>query len=209
MCPYLFVMRLIIITDPEFLPGEAEIIKRMLDEGVWRIHVRKPGADTESTARLIEALPAEYRGRISLHDHHGTAADLEIGGIHLNSRNPLPPGDFQGMVSCSCHSLEEVASHHDAVDYMFLSPIFDSISKQGYKSHFSLEELRNFISTAAAVKEGCWLFALGGVTPGCLPLLKEAGFSGAAVLGYIWEPYKRDFNIDALIKRLTELKMGI
>ena len=29
-------MRVIVITDPEFLPGEAEAVTALLDAGAWR-----------------------------------------------------------------------------------------------------------------------------------------------------------------------------
>lgn len=36
-------MKLIVITSPEFLPGETELMQAMLEEGLDRIHLRKPG----------------------------------------------------------------------------------------------------------------------------------------------------------------------
>ena len=43
-------MRVIVITDPEFLPGEAEALTALLDAGAWRVHVRKPGAHAEDVS---------------------------------------------------------------------------------------------------------------------------------------------------------------
>ena len=198
-----------VITSPVFYAGEDVFISRLVRHGVDIIHLRKPEACASDCARLLDRLTDQERSRITIHDFFELAGPYGLRGIHLNSRRGTVPPGYTGHVSRSCHSLDQVKRYKEECSYVFLSPVFDSISKQGYKSHFSLEELRNFISTAAAVKEGSGLFALGGVTPGSLPLLKEAGFSGAAVLGYLWEPYKRDFDIDALIKRLTEFKMGI
>lgn len=62
---------------------------------------------------------------------------------------------------------------------MTLSPIFDSISKNGYRSAFDLDEIKDMIT-------GRHVTALGGVTPDAFPILREKGFSGAALLGYIW-----------------------
>ena len=64
-------------------------------------------------------------------------------------------------------------------DYVTLSPIFDSISKQGYKSAFKLMELKNKI-------KGKKVVALGGVTPDKFSYLKSIGFKGAALLGYFF-----------------------
>ena len=135
-------MRTVVITDPEFLPGETQAVTALLEAGAWRVHVRKPGADAAEVEALLEKLPELYRQRISLHDCHELAARYGVGGVHLNARNPLPPQEFTGMVSRSCHSFEELAEYAPVCDYMFLSPIFDSISKKGYVSRFPLEEIR-------------------------------------------------------------------
>ena len=67
------------------------------------------------------------------------------------------------------------------MSYVFLSPIFDSISKQGYKAAFPLQQLRMIALEAPVAVVG-----LGGVTARNMPLLREAGLSGAAFLGYLF-----------------------
>lgn len=214
-------MRIIVISAPDFLPGEAEAVTALLEAGAWRVHVRKPAAGSDSIARLLEHIPAALYSRISLHDHHELAARFGVGGVHLNSRNPSVPDGFGGMVSRSCHSIAELSQYSSVCDYMFLSPIFDSISKSGYTSRFSLEEIRRRIVAGSDVATArmdvmssdgnCrpvdWerVFALGGVCPDNIRLLEETGFGGAAVLGYIWEPFRLDHNCAALSERLRNL----
>ncbi len=181
-------MKTIVISDPDFLENEQEAFCRLLEEGVFRIHLRKPEASEDELAQLIEHIPQKYRQRISLHDHHILAIRYGLGGIHLNGRNPFAPQDFKGTVSRSCHSFKEVKEFRDRCDYLFLSPIFNSISKQGYEAHFSIEELQK-------QHEAGWIdekvFALGGITPDKYPLLRKLGFGGGALLGHIWEPWKK------------------
>lgn len=214
-------MRIIVISAPDFLPGEAEAVTALLEAGAWRVHVRKPAAGSDSIARLLEHIPAALYSRISLHDHHELAARFGVGGVHLNSRNPSVPDGFGGMVSRSCHSIAELSQYSSVCDYMFLSPIFDSISKSGYVSRFSLEEIRRRIVAGSDVATArmdvmssdgnCrsvdWgrVFALGGVCPDNIRLLEETGFGGAAVLGCIWEPFRLDHNCAALSERLRNL----
>lgn len=88
--------------------------------------------------------------------------------------------------SLSCHSLEEVIEHKSHCDYLFLSPIFDSISKQGYTHHFSEEELIEAREKGIIDRQ---VFALGGVEADKLPLLQSYGFGGAALLGSLWKNY--------------------
>lgn len=175
-------MQWIAITREEFFAAEAEAIGRLLDGGFARIHLRKPDAAEQRMRTLIERIPPRYYDRLSLHDHHALAAEYGLGGIHLNGRNPLPPADFPGTVSRSCHSAEELRQHRTE-DYLFLSPIYDSLSKAGYRSAFPSETLRRAAAEGLIDRH---VFALGGVTPGRIRELAEIGFGGAAFLGYIW-----------------------
>ena len=124
-------MKIIVITSPEFIPGEVSLINTLLEGGVTRIHIRKPQAGIEEVRKLIEAIDSRWHERLSLHDYHEMA--IEYGcGIHLNARNPLPPEGWQGITSASCPSIEEAEARKKTCDYVFLRPIFDSITKQGY-----------------------------------------------------------------------------
>lgn len=177
---------LIAITTPYFWPGEAEAIARRLDaDGFERVHLRKPEATEQQLRALIEAIPARLRERLSLHDCFGLAVEYGLGGVHLNSRNPMPPPSWGGLVSCSLHSVDELRRLPAEIDYAFISPIFPSISKRGYRGEFG-EELREVLSPR--------IYALGGVTPERLPQLSRMGFSAAAMLGAAW---RRPINMSA------------
>lgn len=195
-------MKIIVISDPLFLEGEEEVFASLFDAGLYRLHLRKPDSDEAEMKSLIEKIPVGCRGRISLHDHFTLAGRYGIGGVHLNSRNPVAPPSFKGVISRSCHSLEEIVRHRDGCDYLFLSPVFDSISKRGYESHFTKEEL---ISAKKSGIIGDKVFALGGVTPDKAEFLKLFGFGGAALLGYVWEPYKKGNNVTAVTERIDTL----
>ena len=70
-------------------------------------------------------------------------------------------------------------------EYAFLSPIFDSISKAGYKSKFDLHELKNS-PLLARRGVGGEVFALGGIDEHKIDICRQLGFAGVAVLGTIW-----------------------
>ncbi len=170
-------MELIAITVPYFYPGEARDIADALMENRFKyVHVRKPGCCAEEMRGLLEQIPDGLRDRLSLHDFHELAIEYGIGGIHLNSRNPFAPDGWEGRLSRSIHSLEEISGVTE--DYAFISPVFPSISKPGYSGNFTLEEVSRWLTPG--------IFALGGVTAEKLPLLEDAGFAGAAMLGAAW-----------------------
>ncbi|MEG1574501.1 MAG: thiamine phosphate synthase [Bacteroidales bacterium] len=176
-------MKVIAISRPDFFIGEELVIKTLIDEGLDFIHIRKPNAKSRKVAELINKIPESYYPNIVLNGCFELLADYNVGGIHLNARNCETPETFTGKVSFSCHSIEELIMRGDEMDYCFLSPIYDSISKSGYSSGFS----HHILSDAAArgiINEK--VIALGGVTPERIPALKCYKFGGSAVLGYIW-----------------------
>lgn len=190
--------QIVIITSPRFFPGEAEMLSLLLGGLDCRVHLRKPGCTERQMRGLIEALPEEFRPRLSLQDHLFLAPGYGLGGVHPTSRFPVVPEGWPGLVSRSCHSLGEVATCRDA-DYVFLSPVFDSISKSGYSSAFTDAQLRS------APEIDGHVYALGGVRPEHFPLLAEYGFGGAALLGHVW----RDCSPEGMRKVIEEIKSHV
>ena len=195
------IFMVIVITKPEFFEGEAEQIVQLLDSGrADLVHIRKPLVSLADSARglelaeldglerlerLIQALPARVYGRLVLHDCFELALKYQLHGVHLNSRHPQPPQGFKGAISISCHSLKELAEcRKKPYAYMSLSPIFDSISKPGYHSAFTAEEI------VKARRQGLIderVMALGGVTFDKVNDVLKMGFGGAMILGDAWK----------------------
>ncbi len=136
------MLRIIVITDTPFMRSEADTVSMLLDEGVERVHLRKPGSDESDMRRLIEGIDPRLYPRLTLQDHLPLAAEYGIGGVHLNARNKSVPDSFGGLVSRSCHTFDEL-SRCTGEDYMFLSPLFDSISKRGYRAAFTAATCRS------------------------------------------------------------------
>ena len=187
-------MKLIAITKPYFYEGEAAVIRRLLESGFDFIHLRKPCTDVAcrneckdvacrvhiKIRNLLNELSSEERNKIIIHDYHELYEEFSLKGIHINKNVTCLPKDYQGFKTRSCHSLEEVKLYKNDFDYVFLSPIFDSISKQGYKSAFTEEVLRT-ASREGIIDEK--VVALGGVTFEKIPYLEELHFGGAAMMG--------------------------
>ena len=125
-------MKLIIITSPDFIPDEARIVTELFKAGLDLLHVRKPDADVHAVENLLQGIAPEYRTRIVIHDFFFLKDKYLLGGIHLNSRHPEAPANYEGILSRACHSLEEVETTVSLFNYVLMSPVYDSISKQGY-----------------------------------------------------------------------------
>lgn len=202
-------MKLVIITTPDFFVVEHLIINALFDEGLDALHLRKPGSSAVLFERLISLIKEEYRKRIVIHDHFHLKKKYGLGGIHLNSRNPQLPDNYHGNVTCSCHSLEEVEQYKKKMKYVFLSPIFNSISKKGYSSAFDEKTLREAADYGIIDSK---VIALGGVSSENIPLLRDYGFGGGAILGAIWSKFnatsttdfKEVINTFRLLRRVSE-----
>ena len=193
-------MEWIVITSPEFLQGEADFIDRLFGHGLDRLHLRKPGADIWECRRLLDGISREWLPQIVVHDNFGLCREYGLGGVHLNGRNPMAPPNHEGSVSRSCHSLEEISRYKGECDYLTLSPIFNSISKQGYMAAFGPGQL------AAARDSGLIdrrVIALGGVTLENIPRVKELGFGGVAILGDVWQRMA-DGSVDEYLASLRK-----
>ena len=175
--------QLILITTPTPYPDEVAILNRLFEAGLQRLHLRKPNYTFQEMATLLEAIPTRYHARIVIHDHFELTQHFTLGGVHLNSRHPEAPVGYQGNISRSCHSLEEIIRHRDRCDYLFLSPIFDSISKEGYGRNFTITQLKEAAANSIITPQ---VIALGGIGRETLPLLRPLPFGGCAFLGAIW-----------------------
>lgn len=198
-------MKLIVITTPTFFIEEDKILTTLFEEGLDYLHLRKPDTAPMFSERLLTLIPEQYRKRIVTHDHFYLKEEFNLMGIHINHRNPNPPENYRGHISCSCHSIEEAKKRKGPCNYVFMSPIFDSISKQNYLSTYSAEDIRK------AAKEGIIdkkVIALGGINTETIPLIKDYGFGGAAILGDLWNRFDTRINRDykELIEHFRELK---
>ena len=178
-------MRRIGITPETAVFREQQRITAWLRSGqADYFHIRKPRFTETEMREYLSAFSADVRERLTLHDHHTLVLEMGIGGVHLNSRNPVLANELEGKrVSASCHSIDEFVQRQSECDYCFLSPILDSVSKQGYRSAFSPEVLKKAFAEGRLNKKAV---ALGGVTPEKVAVLEEIGFSAYASVGEMW-----------------------
>ncbi len=167
---------------------DVYLIQRLLDGGIDIIHLRKPEADIRECRKLLKKLTKGERAKIVIHDFPELYYEFSLKGIHVNKNVTSLPNDYTGIRTRSCHSFEEVERHKSEYDYLFLSPIFNSISKAGYEAAFSREEL---IKASKDCIIDDKVIALGGVTFDKIPYLKMLNFGGVAMIGGI-------YNINAL-----------
>lgn len=172
----------IAITQPFAIDGEDAIIRHLLANGFDIVHLRKPDTDIEYCRDLLGRLTPAERARIVVHDYATLYEEYALRGIHLNHNISSYPANYRGTRTRSCHTIEEVVRYKEECDYLFLSPIFDSISKRGYRSNFSHDELLNASNKGIIDSK---VIALGGVTPDKINYLSSLHFGGVAMMGAV------------------------
>lgn len=170
-------MQLIVITPESPVAGEPAILTAMLRQGADHVHLRHPSIPAQEMRRILRQMPPSMIPRVHIHDCFGLVGEFPDIGVHLNGRNPIEPKGHRGMLSRSCHSVAETAIGR--YDYVTLSPVFPSISKPGYRGHFTDDELQGLMPGKVV--------ALGGVTCERIGVVKRYPFMGVAVLGAVWQ----------------------
>jgi thiamine-phosphate pyrophosphorylase len=155
---------LAVITLPGDVPGEAEHLEGLLETGLERLHLRKPGRVVEE---LLARLAPRWGSKLVVHGDAELAARYGVERVHR-------------VNSTSVHSWEELRALPPGLEYAFISPVFDSFSKPGYRAAADLLEI-------PPGPLPCRPVGLGGVSADTIGLMITRGWTGAAVLGWIWE----------------------
>jgi len=193
-----------IITSPERIHEEVDIIAALLAAGVERVLLRKPGWSTAQYTALLDKLPPECYNRILIRDHSALADRYGLAGVHWSGEGMhrlllgavagngktapvtgkteqptryLSPENFKEN-STGIHSTDSITLTDKRFQTLLLSPVFNSISKPGY--HGRLEG-------RLPDKNNRQVLALGGVDHTNIHLLRNWHFDGAALLGAIWK----------------------
>ena len=198
-------MKLILITPPTYFVEEDKIITALFEEGLDILHLRKPDTAPMFAERLLTLIPEQYHKRIVVHGHFYLKDEFNLKGINLNHRNPNLPENYKGHISRSCHSLEEIKEYKRQCDYMLLSPVFDSISKNNYHANYTPEEIRKAHKAGIIDKK---VIALGGIDIDNIRQVKDYGFGGAAIMGALWIRFDTccDCDYSLIIDHFKKLK---
>mmetsp|Transcript_20269 Transcript_20269/g.56475 ORF Transcript_20269/g.56475 Transcript_20269/m.56475 type:complete len:239 (-) Transcript_20269:97-813(-) len=156
--------------------------------------------------KLLPPLPLQP---YVIDSHHPNQVPSRAGTeVDASSRDPqaMPSTSRRTLVqSTSLHSLEDLQvgkARYGALDYAFLSPIFDSISKKGYMAaKFDPVQLRALLQEHGKQLP---IIALGGISAeNCLQAL-DMGFQGVAVLGSIWEAQDPVAEMERFMQQLQQ-----
>lgn len=189
------IPKLIIISNPVSVTKEFEIIHNLFNEGLECLHIRKPDYTETELKDFLSKINKEVLNKIVIHSHYSLAEKFHLKGIHFTNSfiKQTPENEIsliiqkslsnKHSVSSSIHQINEIKNLNFNYDYVFLSPVFDSISKYGYKRKFNYSELSESLKKK---EREIKIIALGGVDEDNTSTALQMGFDGVALLGAIW-----------------------
>ncbi len=180
-------IEIIVISRPDYFEGEAVAINRLFADGMGILHLRKPANDPARFRELLSGINPLFYSRIAIHQHHDLAGEFSIRRLHYpekfrqSTALAVLEGQSQNgfVLSSSIHQLSQLPDL-PFLDYVFYGPVFNSISKPGYKSVVDPGFRLPIRSSGPKV------VAIGGITNASLETVKQMNFDGAALLGAIW-----------------------
>ncbi|HEY8938401.1 MAG TPA: thiamine phosphate synthase [Cyclobacteriaceae bacterium] len=204
-------MKLIVVTAPENKPEDAQHIQELFIAGLESLHLRKPDLSQNDFEKIVKQLPPSLYKKIVIHSHYKLIEKYNLKGIHLTAWFMREAGlsevkkiittahQRRLSVSGSFHSIEDLENLQLKLDYVFLGPVFDSISKEGYNAKININDAAVFLQK----RKGFEVFAIGGISKNNINNIKTAGFDGAVLLGSIWNGEDPSDNFKEIQKQIT------
>ena len=186
--------QLIVISPPENKTDEINILHSLFNCGLQTFHLRKPDFSQKEIEEYLLDISPKFYPRIILHNHYELALKYGLKGIHLTEKSKKNTSKIfldhfkNKSISASFHAIDDVLKCRRNYEYVFLSPVFNSISKKEYASRFHNQSISTLFDKIKKRKKYILpVIALGGINLQTINQAKQLGFSGAAMLGGIWE----------------------
>jgi len=204
-------MKLIVISPSGSIEKEHQLVTQLFEHGLETLHLRKPRMRTSEMRDYLEALPPHFHDRIVLHSHHRLSASFPVRGIHLTRVHRkrrfttwlrlrwLRMRRPNVTVSTSYNKLANLYEDEKQYDYVFLSPIFDSLTGK-FHSGYSEHSLR-----VAMQKNDVRVVARGGVNADCLERVNDLNFYGMALHSALWKAEDPLKEFVKVLERCREL----
>lgn len=190
----------ILLSYPTEVYQEIDVAKSFLKIESNIFHLRRYDSSEDEVVQFLNAFTETERKQMVLNHHHFLASEFGVNRLHFSEKDRIEIGDEKleklhslgFILSTSVHTVEDFEKLNSVFDYAFLSPVFDSISKENYKAvSFDLLDVRKDIK----------LIALGGITVENYNEALNLGFDGVAFLGGVWNQE----NPDKIVRNLTSL----
>ena len=199
------IMKLILLTSPNFFIEEDKILTTLFEEGLDQLHLRKPDSEPVYCERLLSLIPSEYHSRIITYEHFYLRDEFDLMGIHLSNDTITPPTDYHGNITRTAYTLEQIKEYKQNSLYVCMDCVYPSVSEPNQKQLYTLDEMSDAVRQGVIDRK---VMALGGVKLENLQEIKELGFGGAVVRGDLWNRFDihSGFDYKMLISHFRNMR---
>ena len=180
------------ITHPSDKISIPEQVRLAIEGGCRWIQLRmKHATDEEVAAMAREIIPLckETGTILVIDDRVDVVMETKVHGVHLgkNDMDPAKAREYLGphaIIGCTANTAADIlALARLDIDYIGLGPFRFTTTKERLSPILGLEGYRTIIDEVRAA--GCQLpiVAIGGIEPGDVPALLDAGVNGIAMSG--------------------------
>lgn len=158
-----------------------EVLEQALQGGVDTILLREKMLDSAKLLALassVRALTTKHHARLMIHSQADIAKAVNADGVHVDAASIAEIGQIKTwsnhelLVSASCHNHEELTlAQQQGADFVFLSPVFPTLSHPGAPSLGAKEFIR--LSKQMNIP----VIALGGIDEHSKTKLNGAGLA--------------------------------
>lgn len=210
-------MKLIVVSNSKIINNEELLLTKLFEMGLETLHLRKPNLSTKKIKELLNKIPKQFHNRIVLHSHHNLARKFNVKGIHItkvHKKNKFQTWfniqmikikNSNVVITTSYNTIGDILDHEHQYkySYVFLSPIFDSLSSR-FQSGFTEYSLKSAIS-----KSKYKIIARGGIDINCIEKANEIGFAGLAFYSSLWKAKEPVQEFNKIIEKFQELNIPI
>jgi thiamine-phosphate pyrophosphorylase len=186
-----FYLAAILEVHPEKQP-DYHVLNELFSNGLDLLYLRTSSSEEIAWNKILDNFHPEYRHRLivpvsSREVFQETELIWHWKEAEREKLQPeiVPPAN---VYSTSVHHLSGIIDLPAAFRYVFYSPVFESISKPGYRPQHDLKTVKHTLENVQQIKgELPIIIGLGGITATNVKLVKELGFNGAALMGALWQ----------------------
>lgn len=200
----------VLITSEHFINNEFKLLNKFLEHDLY-VHIRKPFADIKHITNLLNLILPEFYPKISIHYYYELLNKYKIGGIHISTFNRSLVEDsilnyrdvFKNIrISYSLHENDANVDLKLIPNYVLISPVWNSISKPGYKG-------KNLSPDGFNLNPKTLKIALGGLKKENVEQTFLLGYDGIAVCGYVWNSSNSEKKFESIYNEYLKWKAAV
>lgn len=206
-------MKLVLFSPSDKKDFEIPFLINMFENGLPTYHIRKLKYSTRKLQNFLSEIPEKYHNRIVIHTHHELAIKFDLKGVYISRSHKKRKIRTwfrikwfmlrkKGLeVSATVKHTENLSESESKYNYVFLSPVFDSLSGN-FQAGFSEFNIKSALQNTKSK-----VIARGGISVENIQKAHELGFAGVAFYTSIWKTTSPVQEFLKVKKKFAELNL--